>query len=284
MNTKLCIWLAALSLLPIAQAAAEGAAPVLVTFEGDDTASLLGIWDGQRWLSLPNAVPKVKADTSYRMQGLTGPSVGAVGGSPVSYDGPCSDFFDVALTPKRVAKQTMISTRADFKARPRPVTVLPTSGNSYQNIIKAELQKRGLKNPLVKLQNVIRADLDGDGKDEVIIEASHFRDSSASASPRPVPSSNASAGDYSLLLLRSVVNGKVQTQVLGEDIALKASTDINAPRLSLRFSLEGVADLNGDGRMEIITSGSYYEGFTLSAWTWTPAQGPKKVLETGCGV
>ena len=72
--------------------------------------------------------------------------------------------------------------------------------------------------------------------------------------------------------------------MLGADVVLKASTEIDAPRLNLRYSLEGVADLNGDGQMEIVTSESYYEGVTLDAWTWTPARGLKNVLETGCGV
>ena len=275
----------ALALLsPAAQAAAAGTAPVLVTFAQGSSAALLGVWEGRRWLSPPDAVAKVKAQTAYRSQGLVGLSVGGLGGSPVSYDSPCPDFFDVALKPKPVATQTLISTRADLQARPRPVTLLPNNTPAYQAIVRAELLRRGLDNPVLQLQRVVRADLDGDGKDEVIIEASHFEGPVGSALPRPVPASNASAGDFSLLLLRSVVGGQVKTTVLGEDVVLKASPDTDAPRLNLRFSLEGVADLNGDGQMELVTSASYYEGFTLYAWTWTSAQGPKQVLETGCGV
>lgn len=281
MNTPTLLWLAAVSVLPVAQAGTEGTAPVLITFGGDDGAALLGVWDDQHWVSPTEAVPKVKADTGYRLQGLTGPSFSRLGGSPVSYDGPCSDFFNVPLKPNAVAQQTLIATRADLNARPRPVTVLPTSSSLYQSIIKAELQKRGLKNPQVQLQHVIRADLDGDGTAEVILEASFFKGSGA---PRPLPSSNASAGDYSLLLLRSVINGKVNTQVLAEDVALNTSRDINAPRMNLRFSLEGIADLNGDGKMELITSESYYEGFTLYAWAWKPARRFQQVLTTSCGV
>ncbi|WP_161882435.1 hypothetical protein [Deinococcus alpinitundrae] len=277
--------LAAFSLLtPAAQAAATGTAPVLVIFDQDDGAALLGVWDNPRWLSPPDAVPKVKADTPYTVRGLSGPGVGAVGGSPVSYDSPCPDYFGVALAPRRVAQQTLIATRADLQARPRPVVLLPNSNPTYRAVVRAELQRRGLKNPAVELQRIVRADLDGDGKDEVIIEASHFAESVGSALPRPVPAVNASAGDFSLLLLRSVVSGQVKTTVLGADVVLKASTDIDAPRLNLRYSLEGVADLNGDGQMEIVTSDSYYEGVTLDAWTWMPARGLKKVLETGCGV
>ena len=274
--------LAALSWLgPVAQAAAAGSAPVLVTLAHNDSAALLGVWDGQRWLSPPEAVPKVKADTPYRTQGLSGPGLTARGGAPASYDGPCPDFFDVALKPVRMAAQSVVAVRADLTSRPRPVTRLPVRTAAYQAIIKAELQKRGLKAPPVEIQSIVRADLDGDGQAEVILEASHFQGSDA---PRPLPSPNAAAGDYSLLLLRSVVGGQVKTTVLGADVVLKASSDIGAPRLNTHFGLEGVADLNGDGQMEIITSESYYEGFTLYGWTWTPTYGLQKVLATGCGV
>ncbi|AWN23885.1 hypothetical protein DKM44_12150 [Deinococcus irradiatisoli] len=262
-------------------AVAHGLAPVLITFAGEDRAALLGAWDGQGWRLPATAVPLVKAGNSYRVQGLGTNAFSAVGSAPVSADDPCPDYFLVNLTPLRPPAQTLIATRADLKARPRPVTALPTSNPVYREVVRGELQRRGLNNPVVQLRSLTRTDLDGDGKDEVIIEASHFADSDTNP---PRPSANAAVGDYSLLLLRSVVNGRVQTTVLGEDVVTKGATDPNAQRLGNRFSLEGVADLDGDGNMELITVGAYYEGFMVQAWTWTPQAGPKAVLETGCGV
>ncbi|ULH15183.1 hypothetical protein MF271_14670 [Deinococcus sp. KNUC1210] len=265
--------------LSLAQAVTQTVAPVLVTSAGNEDSMLLGVWDGKRWLSPPAAAPLVRSGTAYRVQGLTGPSLRAVGGLPVSFDAPCPDAFSVTLKPSRVPDATQIVTRADLNARPRPVTALPIQNSLYTGMVGAELLRRGLKNPVVQIRSVTRADLDGNGSDEIIIEATHFAESAAG---EPLPPVNAQAGDYSVLLLRFVVNGQVKTAVLGADVVLK-SGNIDAPRNGLRERLQGIADLNGDGRMEIMTSESYYEGDTLDALTWTPTQGPKRVLETGCG-
>jgi len=50
------------------------------------------------------------------------------------------------------------------------------------------------------------------------------------------------------------------------------------------YTYGGVADLNGDARMEIILDTAYWEGF--SVWVFEYANddlGPLMVLETGCG-
>ena len=272
--------LLAFALLPTVRAVATPApAPAFLMTAGDESGTLLGVWDGGRWVSPPGAAPLVPANTVYSVQALSGPARNAVGGAPVSLGAPCPDAFGVTLTPRRVPTASQLVTRADLNARPRPVTALPIQNSLYAGVVRAELTRRGLKNPVVQLRGVFRADLDGDGSDEVIIEATHFAESGTGD---PVPPVNAQAGDYSVLLLRSVANGQVKTAVLGADVVLKSGS-IDAPRNGLRERLEGIADLNGDGRMEVVTSESYYEGDTLDAFTWTPAQGLKKVLETGCG-
>ncbi len=73
----------------------------------------------------------------------------------------------------------------------------------------------------------------------------------------------------------------MQTSVLGAGVVLKVPTQ-GARRTNLRFRLESVADPNGDRRRALTTAESYDEGFTLRAGT--PMQGPKAVLESGCGV
>ncbi|WP_293909150.1 hypothetical protein [Deinococcus sp.] len=238
---------------------------------------------------LPAAVPRVKADTRYRVQPLRGAPVTVTGGSPVSYDAPCPDSFSVAFRPGFGENVGALAVLDSIQARPRPVTVVPTANPAYRQVIRQELQRRGLNSPVVDLVKVLRADLDGDGSQEVIIEATHFARPEGDLLSPPV---NSATGDYSLLL-RSVMNGKLNTAVLGADVVLGASSDPElALRLGLRESLKGVADFNGDGRLEIVTSESYHEGTTYDAWTWTsatgpttgPTTGPKKVLESGCGV
>jgi hypothetical protein len=254
--------------------------PVLVVSAGSQGGALLGAWDGRRWLKVAAAVPLIRAGAAYRVQGLSSPGRRAVGGQPESFGEPCPDAYSVPLTPAQNGAQTEIALAAGLRARPRPVTVLPTRSPAYEAVVRAELQRRGIKNPVVQLRSVTRTDLDGDGRAEVIVEATHQAGSGA-AQLDPAP--NAQPGDSSLLLLRWTVGGQARTTALGADVVLRAGTQ-DAPRNGLRYRLEGIADLNGDGRMELITSESYYEGDSEYALTWTPAQGPKQVLATGCGV
>ena len=148
--------------------------------------------------------------------------------------------------------------------------------------MRAELKRRGLPNPQVTLTRLIRADLDGNGTQEVIIEARHFQNGRDDFPP-PV----GQPGDYSLLLLRAVVGGKVVTTVLGEHIAPQTPWDSGSsdpmPMATLH-RLAGVADLNGDGRMELVLYGAYYEGSGFSVQQWTPAGLKGTPLESGCGV
>lgn len=276
------LFVAALGLLPyltLARQAAPPVSPVLLVSAGAGTGTLLGAWDGRRWLRVPGAVPLIRAGAAYSVQGLSTPARRVLGGQPESFGEPCADSYSVSLRGVQ-ASEPEIAVAAGLLARPRPVTVLPTRSPAYEAVVRAELQRRGLKRPVLQLRSVTRADLDGDGHDEVIIEATR---QAASGAGQLDPAPEARPGDYSLLLLRWTAGGQARTAVLGADVVLRSGTP-DAPRNGLRFRLEGIADLNGDGRMELITSESYYEGDTDYALTWTPTQGLKEVLATGCGV
>ena len=50
-----------------------------------------------------------------------------------------------------------------------------------------------------------------------------------------------------------------------------------------RFGLAGVADLNADGRMELVVQDAYYEGEGAAVLEWSPGAGVKERLNEGCG-
>jgi uncharacterized protein (DUF2141 family) len=92
---------------------------------------------------------------------------------------------------------------------------------------------------------------------------------------------SAQKGDYSFILLRKIVAGKVQNIVVSGDFVTK-NIKFGAPG---KYELSAIADLNGDGKMEIIVFGSYYEGI----WVEThEMKGNKptlvKAFDVGCGV
>ncbi|MEZ5344491.1 MAG: hypothetical protein R2681_02950 [Pyrinomonadaceae bacterium] len=58
-------------------------------------------------------------------------------------------------------------------------------------------------------------------------------------------------------------------------------TEFSAPN---KHNITGIIDLDGDGKMEVVIYGAYYEGAWVSTFQILTGAKPKKVLETGCGV
>ena len=93
------------------------------------------------------------------------------------------------------------------------------------------------------------------------------------------------AGDYSIAILRRLVEGEVQTAILG---FFKVDDDfdptIDVPYI-VTYRVTAVADLNGDGRMEIAVNDRYYEGSGTIIYDYVNDDlGPLPVLNVGCGV
>jgi hypothetical protein len=131
------------------------------------------------------------------------------------------------------------------------------------------LAERGLNvaDPVIK--QLLRVDLEGDGVNEVIVVA---EDVPADLFGEP--------GDYSIVFLRKTVGSDIRTSILGEAVVLDAE---DAPLL-YSFSIGSVADLNGDGKMEIVLSSAYYEGVAVEVWEYVnDDQGPVPQLGQGCG-
>ncbi|MFH1595280.1 MAG: hypothetical protein ABIG94_02760 [Pseudomonadota bacterium] len=156
------------------------------------------------------------------------------------------------------------------KALPRVPRLLSTEQQVYKDAAAAILQQNGIPRPHVRLTQVIRVDLEGDGSEEVLVSATHY---AQGLSPR------ASPGDYSLVFLRRVVKGKVVTTLIAGDFFPKG-VEFGAPG---EHRVGGVLDLNGDGVMEIVLFGRYYEGDWVAAYR---VEGDQiiKIFSTGCGV
>ncbi|MDV6373841.1 hypothetical protein [Deinococcus arenicola] len=259
--------------------------PVLMHAPGDENrAQLLGAVAGGRWMTTEQTAPRLKGQEKYLRHSLDGAPTPVTGGKAESYGEPCADAYDVPVKPANASDQFQVFTAAALNAWPRPITALPTSNETYRQIVRDELIRRGLPNPNVQLVGLTRTDLDGDGTQEVIIEATHYAERDG-----VYPPSVGQPGDYSIVLLRHVVGGQVLTVTLGVDIApqtpLKPDDTFETRPLATVIRLAGVADLNGDGQMELILYGAYYEGSAYNVQEWTPTRGLTATpLETGCGV
>ena len=162
----------------------------------------------------------------------------------------------------------LIITGAASTPQPRTPQLLPTGNATYKKFVAQHLTEHGLRGARPHIEQLIRVDLDGDGTDEVLIAAQNIVDATDGAQAEifsfapdaplmhmrdaldgnAVPAT-ARAGSYSIILLRRLDGGKVHTLPLASYLAAKGHA---APPGVHRIAT--IADLNGDGRMEIITS------------------------------
>jgi hypothetical protein len=160
-----------------------------------------------------------------------------------------------------------VAISAPWDLQPHLFEVLTDDG-TYAGFASELLANRGLDvaDPVVK--QLIRTDLEGDGVNEVLVVAEDV-----------TPGYLLETGDYSLAFMRKAIEGEVQTAVLGETVVLGEEGTFAG-----MYTYGGVADLNADGKMEIILDVAYWEGF--SVWVFEYANddiGPSMVLDTGCG-
>ncbi|MEQ1787940.1 MAG: hypothetical protein ABL966_12865, partial [Acidimicrobiales bacterium] len=87
--------------------------------------------------------------------------------------------------------------------------------------------------------------------------------------------------DYSVAVLRQVVDGQPVTTILAQSIAVDEPDQTPFVQLS---RISAVADANGDGRMEIALYQRYYEGSGTSLYEVGADGQATEVLRSGCGV
>jgi hypothetical protein len=229
----------------------------------------LGWWDGDSWVRVDDvgALPVVGGE-DYQ--------VAAVGAEGVITGGPqdlvCEplDLLGVALSDEELLGEWPgpygVAISAPWELQPH-LFEAATDDGTYSDIASGLLASRGLAvaNPIVK--QLFRTDLEGDGVNEVLvvaedIQGGYFPD----------------AGDYSIAFLRKVIDGTAQNAILGVSVTPDETSFITG------FSIGAVADLSGDGKMEIVLSSAYYEGLGVEVWEYVDDDlGPTPRIGVGCG-
>ena len=154
-------------------------------------------------------------ETTYQVYGLTQALGEAKAGKPTKPEGlPCEETLAVSLSPK--PENGVIAIAAAWNALPRKPKVIDPTQKAYVDAVRDFLKTKGIEQPKVKIDSILRVDLDGDGEEEVLISAANYF-GKADRVPMRSP-----AGSYSMVLLRRVVAGKVETQLVDGEFHPKA--------------------------------------------------------------
>ena len=155
----------------------------------------------------------------------------------------------------------------------RPVEVMVPDSELYEGYLQEWLVLQGVQSPELGIKNILRVDLEGDGVDEVILTATNISDSMGDLHL-------AGAGKYSVVLMRKVIGAQVHTVPLVADIYYNTPPLMNYPII---YDVDHIYDLNGDGKLEIILSGRWWEGHGLFVYEVHDLN-TSKVLHLSCGL
>jgi hypothetical protein len=184
----------------------------------------------------------------------------------------------VPLSPK--PEKGVMAIAAPWNALPRKPQLVDPAQSVYVDDVRDLLKTKGIEQSKVKIDNILRVDLDGDSEEEVLISATNYFSKDDHAPMR------SSAGSYSMVLLRRVVEGKVETQLVQGEFHPKGypgkspgDASFDAPNI---YKVIAVLDLDGDGRMEIVVGSNYYEGEEITIYRCDPKKS-KPLLSVACG-
>jgi hypothetical protein len=192
---------------------------------------------------------------------------------PVSeWSVPVQDPAPLRAFPGPEAKRSLpLFALSGGPAQPQPRRAKAVSNEQavYRRAVAEVLRTKGrLVVAAPRLTQTLRVDLDGDGAEEVILVANGPDEPGGEGLP---------SNGYTAVLIRYVVpGGKVRTIPLG------LSTSRIENRYDLSRGVLACVDIDGDGRLEVVTYATQYESEAVEVWTFD-GKSARRVQETGWG-
>lgn len=236
-----------------------------------ETGYFFGGSEDGKWIKADEAAKSVANKAIYQVYSLSKHVGQITAATPTSVEEPCPGTLMVSLSSK--PKDGVIGLAAPWNALPRKPIIADTTQSVYVDAVRDFLKSRGIADPKVQITRILRVDLEGDGEDEVLINATNYYNQRDE-----VPMQAPKRGSYSIVMLRRVVAGKVQTQLVAGELYSKADAS-NAPNI---YEIAAILDLNGDGKLEVIVHSFYYEGAETTIYRSEPDK-IEAVLSVECG-
>ncbi len=243
----------------------------IVPLAGMRYAVLLGGAENGKWVKPEKVIPTLKDQTEFVIAGLKGVEEGGVTvGKKGEQSDICGDDYLSFEFDLESDTGVAIGSNAKWNPVPRIPQEVSVTSKDYIKIVGDFLKTQKITKSPVKITKAFRVDLEGDGTDEVILSATYYKKGEFESQ---------TVGDYSFVLMRKIVNKKVQNILVWGEFITK-NEELPPPNT---YEITGVADLNGDGKMEIAAVSAYYEGMEQTVFE-IQGNKPTKVLEVACGL
>ena len=258
---------------------ADAVVPLLIG--GPDSAGwlFLGAWQQDRWQEAVDPSgnpirPGINVGSSVVVSNLTSRTDAVIGeNTEACFDdqvGPTIDVDVAPPDPPGFGYNAVAVSGTSWPLKPRPVAVTSTAPDAYQALGEAAFADEPVDATQGSIEQLVVADLDGDGDDEALVSFEFVQ---------PVAGRPGVPGDLAALLV-------IDATTRAADTVLLSSVDQDAGDESFalieRYRVLDVADLNGDGRMEVLVHAWYYEGAAVIVYTYDGNQ-LTRVLANGCG-
>lgn len=271
LKTIACLTLSLLMTLTAAAQKRRDAEPHPAVDVGN--GCLLGGVTKGKWMEDTAIAPLLKGGERYHLYTLQGAAGEVVGTKPSEGETPCNGAQEIKLSPDAHEGFAVVG---EWNAMPRMPQLLSVNDSTYRQVVSGILRRHGMPGSKVNITRVLKVDLEGDGVDEVLISASYL--AGGLNSPERGMAVRAMRGDYSFVVLRKIIGGKVRDIQLAGEFYSKRTDEI-----ATQYEVNGVLDLNGDGRMEVVLSVDYYEGSSNTVFSINGAR-VLNIFGCGCGV
>jgi hypothetical protein len=245
--------------------------PIMIMDNLPHTAILGGVKDN-KFISAGATAEALKTKQNYFMVDQEGIRKFDFDGEiKTAQSAACSDYFETEVTAEVDYKGLGFGANADWNPAPHKVAELFNFG-VYKPIVAKFLRGQGIRNPKVKISQIFYGDLDGDGRNEDVISATNADAWEQGGAIQ--------RGDYSFVMVRKLVGGRVKTILLEGVFFPRGLTQNLSPGF---YDISAIADLNGDGNMEIVVGGFEYENTFYKAFEIDGAE-KRRILQIECGI
>jgi hypothetical protein len=230
------------------------------------------------WPSAETAIPSTNhATLSVASVELASPIRGATDFTRARYscidegpDGSIAYPLDLGES-ERWYGYRAVGVLGDWDVQPRAFSAVGLDAPDYQRAGEELVAADGVDPNGGDVTQVVRADLDGDGLEEVLYTFERQTDTIGTGAQ----------GDFSYAIARlPSATGAVHQQVLFRHV-VPDRAEVPFPDTA-RARLAAVADLNGDGVMEVAVATVYWEGAGITVFEMHGGS-LEAVIESGCG-